>query len=365
MNITLQKITVRELITGYENNDEEGITGYNGLLNIRPKYQRNFVYSSSEQMAVIDTIFKGYPLNVMYWVKNSDNTYELLDGQQRTLSICSYFSGEFFVNINNQLKGYANLTSDEQERFLSYELMIYICTDGTESEKLEWFRIINIAGKELTQQEIRNAIFCGEWVTEMKKKFSKRGCPALLIGKDYIKGEADRQAIMERVLQWISNNKVDEYMALHHHDTTSDTEWQYFQNVINWVKVLFPTIRKEMRYVDWGTLYNNYHNKSFKASELETQIKTLMLDDDVTRKSGIYPYLITGEERNLSIRTFSERLKREAYERQKGICPHCNNHFEFDEMHGDHITPWRAGGRTVAENCQMLCADCNRRKGGI
>lgn len=363
MNIELHKIKVSDLINGFENNEEEGVVGYGGLLNIRPKYQREFVYNENQQKAVIDTVFNNYPLNVMYWVKSADGTFELLDGQQRTLSICNYYSGDFFTIVDGDLKGFCNLTSDQKQRFLSYELMVYVCTDGTESERLDWFRIINIAGVELTNQEIRNAVYSGKWVTAMKRKFSKTTCVAYKLGQNYTKGNPLRQELLEQALKWISDGgNIDEYMLQHQHDETADMEWQYFQSVINWVKVIFPKTRKEMKKVDWGLLYNHYKDNTFSATELEKRVKSLMLDDDVTRKEGIYTYLITGDERHLSIRAFTDTMRSEAYERQNGICPWCHNHFELSEMEADHITPWSKGGRTTADNCQMLCRTCNRKK---
>lgn len=364
MKISLKNITIRDLVDGFENNEEEGVVGYGGRLNIRPKYQREFVYDDKKKLAVIDTVFKDYPLNVMYWVAKDDGTFELLDGQQRTLSICSYYVGEFFYKLNGNLKAFENLTADERERFLNYSLTVYVCSEGTDSERIEWFRTINIAGVELNNQEILNAVYAGEWLTAAKRKFSKTGCVAYKLGHDYVSGTPIRQDYLQTVLRWMSDGKVEEYMSAHQHDANADQEWQYFQMVINWVKTLFPHYRKEMKSVEWGTLYNRYKDKQFSATELEARVSQLMMDDDVTKKSGIYTYLITGEERYLNIRAFTPNMKREAYERQKGICPDCHQHFELDEMEGDHLKPWHLGGKTTADNCQMLCRDCNRRKSG-
>lgn len=364
MKIDLKSIKIRDLVDGFVNNEEEGVVGYGGRLNIRPKYQREFVYDNKQQVAVIDTIFKRYPLNVMYWVENEDGTFELLDGQQRTLSICTFFVGALIITLNDNLKTFDNLTPDERERFLDYELTVYVCSEGTESERIAWFKTINIAGEELTNQEILNAVYSGEWVTAAKRKFSKTQCVAWKLAKEYMTGSPIRQDYLQTVLRWISGGKVEEYMSTHQHDANADREWQYFQMVISWVKALFPHYRKEMKGVDWGTLYNEYKEAIFSATELEARVKQLMMDDDVTKKSGIYPYLITGEERYLNIRAFTDNMKRETYERQGGICPDCGKHFEIDEMEGDHLVPWHLGGKTTADNCQMLCRDCNRRKSG-
>jgi hypothetical protein len=366
MKISPKTILISELINGFEDNEEEGVVGFGGKLNIRPQYQREFVYSPKQQEEVINSIFKGFPLNVMYWVKNDDGTYELLDGQQRTLSICSYAEGEFFVNFNGTPKAFPNLSENQAEQFLNYPLQVYICENGTDDEKLDWFEIINIAGEKLTKQELRNAAFPGPWLSAAKRKFSKSNCVAYKLGQDYVPGNPIRQEILEKVLYWITNGGGDEelkkYMAAHQHDSNADAEWQYFQMVVSWIRMLFPKYRREMKGLDWGLFYNRFKNNTYSATALEDNIKRLMMDDDVTSKKGIYEYVLSGDERKLNIRSFTDNMKREAYERQNGICPKCGNHFEITEMQGDHITPWSQGGKTVAENCQMLCADCNRRK---
>ncbi len=362
MKITLHTIPIREIVEGFENNDEQGVVGYGGRLNIRPAYQREFVYNDKQQREVINSIFKGFPLNVMYWVKSGVDTYELLDGQQRTLSICSFWSGDFFVDLDGTTKGFDNLTASQMKQLLDYPLQVYICEDGTDQEQLDWFRIINIAGERLTQQELRNAVYTGPWITSAKKRFSKTGCVAYKLAEKYMNGSPIRQDYLERVLSWISNNDIETYMAKHQHDANDDREWQYFQLVINWVNVNFTVYRKEMKGIDWGVLYNRFKDNYYNATQLEERIKQLMMDDDVTNKKGIYDYVLSGDERKLNIRAFTPRMKREAYERQQGICPHCKQHFQLEEMEGDHIIPWSQGGRTTADNCQMLCRQCNRTK---
>ncbi len=361
MKIDLHSVTIGELVAGYSDNEENGVVGFGGKLNIRPPYQREFVYDEKEKMAVMDTVWKGFPLNVMYWVKNGNGGFELLDGQQRTLSICKYVAGEYFMNFDGQLKGWHNLKPEERERICDYSLQIYIC-EGTSEEQLNWFRIINIAGEKLTDQELLNAIYSGSWVTHAKSRFSKTGCVAYRLAEKYMNGNPIRQTYLETVLKWISNGKIQEYMAEHQHDENSDELWQYFQEVIAWVQRLFPEYYREMKGVDWGSLYNRYKDNFYKASELQTQIARLMEDVDVSNKKGIFAYLLGGDERNLSIRAFDSRMRREAFQRQQGICPICGGAFEIAQMEADHITPWSVGGRTVAENCQMLCRDCNRHK---
>lgn len=359
MKIELCEIPIRDVVSGYIDNDEEGVRGYNNRLDIRPKYQREFVYDEKKRNAVIETINNGFPLNVMYWCKNDDGSYEILDGQQRTISFCQYVNGDF--SLNN--RAFHNLTREEQEKILDYKLMIYIC-EGSEKEKLDWFKIINIAGEQLTPQELRNAIYTGSWLSDAKLKFSKTNCAAYLLAKEYIVGSPIRQEILETALKWINKGNPEGYMSAHQHDPNANELWTYFRNVIEWAKDTFTTYRSQMKGIDWGFLYDNFHTKTLDTNKLEEEIAELMMDEDVTNKKGIYSYVLTRDERYLNIRAFSENQKREAYERQNGICANCGVHFEIDEMEADHITPWHLGGKTTSENCQMLCRDCNRRKSG-
>ena len=364
MKIDLHKIPIREVVAGYVDSAENGVIGYGGQLNIRPAFQREFIYKEKERNEVIRTIKKKFPLNVMYWVKSVDGTFELLDGQQRTISFCQYVSGDFSVDH----RGFANLTKTEQEEILNYSLMIYIC-EGTDKEKLDWFKIINIASMELTAQELRNAIYTGEWLMEAKKYFSKPQCPATKIAGEYLTGPANRQKDLETALKWISSRddiEIEDYMSKHQHDTNCNELWLYFQAVISWVKVTFPTYRgKLMKGLEWGIYYNKYGTNAYDPKKLETRIVELLDDDDVSNQKGIYEYLLDGQEKHLNIRAFSEKMARTAYERQKGICPKCKKHFEIEQMQADHIKPWSKGGKTAAENCHMLCADCNRKKSNI
>ena len=363
MEIKLYEIPVKDVVKGFVDDAENGVVGYDGKLDIRPPFQREFIYDEKERNAVIDTINKNFPLNVMYWCKNSDGKFELLDGQQRTVSICQYVNGDFSFNQ----RYFNNLTQTEKDIILNYKLMIYIC-EGTDKEKLDWFKTINIAGEKLEDQELRNAMYTGSWLYDAKRHFSKTGCPAYQIGEKFINGSTIRQKYLETALKWISNKydcEIEDYMATHQHDEDSNELWVYYQNIINWINTLFPNYRKEMKGIDWGILYNKYKDNSYNSDKMEEQIKSLMMDDDVTKKSGIYIYLLSGEQKYLSIRTFTDNQKHEAYERQEGICPNCKNHFEINEMEADHITPWHAGGKTTSDNCQMLCRECNRRKSGI
>ena len=376
MKIKLKEVTVAELFDGYKDNDENGVVGYGGKLNIRPAYQREFVYDEKKKKAVIDTVWKGFPLNTMYWVKTGSDTYEVLDGQQRTLSICRFLApGGFSVKINGESLYAHNIKKRDPEgyqRILDYKLMVYEC-EGTNAEKLEWFKVINIAGEPLKAQELRNAIYTGPWLSDAKRHFSKKGCAAYNLGKDYVSGAVDRQEFLEKAIQWIAYRDgvtIDDYMAIHQNDPDAQELWLYYQDVIRWVSSRFINTRKEMKSVDWGLLYRDYHDVQINPNDIEKRIAELMIDDDVTKKAGIYPYILTGEEKHLSIRAFSEKQKREAYEKQGGICPFCEHDgvtgkvWMLEEMEADHITPWHDGGKTITANCQMLCKAHNRTKSG-
>jgi len=360
MDILLKEILVRDLTSGYEDNEEDGVIGYNGLLDIRPPYQREFIYKEKQREGVINTINKNFPLNVMYWAVKENETYEVIDGQQRTISICQYVEGEFALNG----KYFHNLQKDEKEKILDYKLMIYLCK-GSDSEKLEWFRTINIAGEKLTEQELRNAVYSGSWVSDAKRFFSKTGCVAYGLGGDYLVGAPIRQDYLETTIKWISLDNIENYMAKHQEEPDANELWLYFQSVINWVKTIFPKYRKEMKGIQWGDLYNQHHSKKLDSKKLEENISSLMMDDDVTNKKGIYEYVLNGKEKHLNIRIFTDNQKRESYERQKGVCVICKKNFELNEMEADHITPWHSGGKTSTDNCQMLCKEDNRRKSGI
>ncbi|MGM9818292.1 MAG: HNH endonuclease family protein [Paludibacteraceae bacterium] len=349
MKIELREISISELVSEYADNQENGVVAYGGKLDVRPPYQREFVYGDKERMAVIDTVMQGFPLNVMYWAVRDDGTYEIIDGQQRTISICQYVKGDFAY----MFRYFHNLTQDEQQKILDYKLMVYFC-EGTDSEKLKWFETINIAGKELTKQELRNAVYSGSWVSDAKRYFSKNGCVAYQIGGKYLNGSAIRQEYLETAIAWLSKGNIEVYMSEHQHDKNALALWQYFQSVITWVEGTFVHTSERQRImkgVDWGELYDVYHAQVIDTKAIEDEIRRLILDDDVTNKKGIFAYVLTRKEKHLNIRAFSEAQKLAAYECQQGVCAECGGHFELSQMEADHITPWHAGGRTIADNC--------------
>ncbi|MEB2810956.1 HNH endonuclease family protein [Campylobacter upsaliensis] len=388
MQIDKTEIKIKELIAGYTRDEESSqIVAYadsSGVarLNIRPKYQREFVYKEAQRNAVIDTILKGFPLNIMYWVKNVDSSaeceYEVLDGQQRTISICEYVKGSFSIQWNDKSQYFHTLSKDLQEKFLDYKLNVYVC-QGSESEKLEWFKTINIAGETLTSQELRNAVYASVWLSDAKRRFSKEKGVAVLKGAKYLNGSALRQEFLESAIAWKVDSRKDEkiceYMAKNARDSkNADELWEYFAKVIDWVEMKFEKYRKEMKGLEWGLFYNTYKDKPLDAKELESKIAELMQDDEVGSKKGVYPYLLSGDEKHLSLRAFSESVKRAVYEKQGGVCansdghikgvkcPHENEKLELEQMEADHIIPWSKGGKTEKENCQMLCRECNRKK---
>jgi hypothetical protein len=360
MKIELRSITIAELAKNFKDDKEGGVTGYSGKLDIRPPYQREFVYKDKQRAAVIDTVLKGFPLNVMYWSVREDGTFEIIDGQQRTISICQYINGDFSVdNLYIQ-----NRPADQQQKINDYKLTVYLCS-GTDSERLDWFRTINIAGEKLTEQELRNAVYAGPWVSDAKRYFSRINCPAQGLAGDYMAGVPIRQEYFETVIDWISSGAIEQHMATHQFDKDAGELWNYFQEVMAWVQSSFTSYRSEMKGLPWGEYFNKHKTTALDSVNLEAQVAMLMEDDDVSNKRGIYAYLLTKDERHLNIRTFDIKQKREAYERQKGICVKCKKKFPLEEMEADHITPWSKKGKTVADNCQMLCKEDNRRKSNV
>src|ERR1017187_766719 len=271
MKIELKEITVRELTEGYKDHAINGVVGFGGKLDIRPPYQREFIYKDKQRDAVINTITKEFPLNVMYWSVREDGNFEVIDGQQRTISVCQYVIGDFsFKNLY-----FHNLQDDKQDQIMNYKLMVYLCS-GTESEKLEWFKTINIAGEKLTDQELRNAVYAGSWVSDAKRYFSKPGCAAYGLGSNYMTGSPIRQDYLETAIEWINNGNIEAYMATHQHDPNASALWRYFQDVIEWVKTTFTVYRKDMKGIEWGALYSKYKDVLYDTKKLEEQILKLI-----------------------------------------------------------------------------------------
>lgn len=385
MKIELKRIPVRDLVEDYENNDELGVRAYGGRLDVRPPYQREFVYKDKQRDAVIETLRREFPLNVLYWavIDHPDDDgveFEIIDGQQRTISICQYVEGDFSIPIDGHHLAFHNLQDDQTDQILDYELMVYLC-EGTDSEKLDWFRTINIAGEKLTEQELRNAVYHGPWVSAAKKYFSKNGCPAYAIASDYMSGSPIRQDYLETAIEWVNEGDVDGYMRDHQHEINANELWLYFKGVIDWVETTFPKKRPQMKTVMWGPLHNKYKSVSFDPANLEERVAALMVDLDVKNKRGIYEFLLGGEAdaKVINVRVFDEKTKLAAYGQQTAAaessgtsnCPLCaggsNNNasriYELAEMDADHVTAWSKGGASDLANCEMLCVPHNRSKG--
>ena len=305
----------------------------------------------------------------MYWADCGDgiHEYEVIDGQQRTISICQYITNQFsFAG-----RKFHNLESDEQARLTEYRLTVYLCS-GPPSDKLGWFKTINTAGEKLNSQELLNATFSGPWLSDAKRYFSRRGCPAQEIGGDYVSGKVNRQEFLETVLKWISRYisiedgrdiSIEDYMGEHQHNPHAKPLWGYFRSVIDWVEQTFTERRREMKGLDWGKLHHGHKDDTLDPQKIEARIQELLKDKDVQKKRGIYEYILTGDERHLNLRAFDSDMKRQVYENQGGRCRECDKEFPFSEVEADHITPWIKGGKTEESNCQVLCREHNRRKG--
>lgn len=377
MQIKTIKVRLEDLARNYVDNGEDGVFTYNdqndpqALLVCRPAYQREFVYNEKQEQSLIHSITHGFPIGTFYWAtipNDPDYKYEILDGQQRTISICRYIVDHSF-SLDN--KFFNNLTADEQKQILDYEITVNVCS-GTESEKLDWFKTINTYGERLTDQEMRNAIYSGSWLTDAKLYFSRSNGPAVQMSDKWINtGKVIRQDLLEKALKYIcyrdDYKDVEQYMAKHQQDKDAQDLWLYYQDILAWEKKLFPkTQSKLLVSQDWGKLYHEYNKNTYNPIDLQNDIDSLVLDDDVTSTSGIVPYVLSertvADQKHLNIRGFTRKQMLKKYQEQGGICPICNKHYEFKEMAGDHIVPWSAGGHTEYSNLQMLCKHDNEVK---
>lgn len=403
MRITKIQVPIRDLVAGYSNDEKTGqVLGYNGKLDIRPAYQREFVYDSKQQQAVMNSILNGFPLNTMYWVKRGDGTFEVLDGQQRTISICKFVKDKSFSvlvpSVSEMPLGFGALEQnmpDLASRILDYELDVYIC-EGSDSEKLAWFKVINTAGFVLTTQELRNATFAGPWLSSAKAYFSKpTGKGVAAADKDGSKaapllgGAYNRQEYLETALEWAADWEgqdnfadkdewtIEAYMRRHQGDSDASELWRYFSNVIEWVRSKFTNYRKDMKGLPWGIWYNQYTRSVLadniiakSATDIESELLRLIDDDELegTKIKDMYKYIIDGKVSHLTQRQFDKKTAMAVYEEQGHKCPRCQlegreKEYDFSEMEADHIEPWSKGGKTVKGNCQMLCKHHNGSKG--
>ena len=386
MRTSLKKYKVREIVDGFVYNEFEGkgIFGLSGKLTIQPEYQRNYIYADGKRdVAVIDSLLKGYPLGLLYFVKVNEKHLEVLDGQQRITSFGRFVTGKFAIKDKNGMQQYFDgLAKDQQELILDSELLVYEC-EGAESEIKEWFKTINTAGVPLTNQELLNAVYSGPFVTLCKEKFSNSQNSNTQKWGAYIAGSVARQDFLERALEWVSKgeDQIGDYMARHRNDTRISEIESYFTSVLDWVESVFPMVEGEMRGLDWGRLYEKYHLKAFDPAVVTATVNKLYGDPFVKNRKGIFEFVLDGctDTKLIDVRIFDEATKRSTYERQlieaklsgKSNCPLCavgneinkNKIWPISEMDADHISAWSKGGATVSSNCEILCKTHNRSKG--
>ena len=384
MKTTLKtEITIKEICNGFTYNELEGkgLFGLSGKLTIQPEYQRNYIYADGvKDVAVIDSIIKGYPLGILYFVKTGDDSYEVLDGQQRITSFGRYVIGKFAVKVNGMENYFTGLDEELQKKILNTKLLIYIC-EGTESEIKEWFKTINIAGVPLNEQELLNAIYSGKFVTAAKKEFSNSQNSNIQKWSAYIKGDVKRQDFLSCALNWVSKGNKESYMSEHRNSEDISELKNYFTSVIDWVSSVFKTVEREMCGQKWGELYEKYYTTPYNPDDIDKKVKELYADGAVKNRGGIFEYVLGGcvDTKLLNIRIFEDRDKRIVYDKQtkeaeeKGIsnCPFCAisdtpnkiKIWKLAEMDADHVSAWSKGGATDISNCQMLCRPHNIAKG--
>ena len=385
MKTTLRtEITVKDICEGFVYNEYEGkgLFGLAGKLTIQPEYQRNYIYADGKKdVAVIDSHLKGYPLGLIYFNKVSENELEVLDGQQRITSFCRFVNDNFAIlDENDKYQIFSSLPKDKQEIILNARMLIYEC-EGTESEIKEWFKTVNIAGVPLNEQELLNAVYSGPFVTLAKAEFSNSQNANVQKWSAYIRGAVNRQDFLAVALDWVSRGQVGDYMSKHRYETNINELKTYFNGVIDWVSAVFDDVEKEMKGLEWGRLYETYHNKAYDPKEVSRKVHELYADPFVSNKKGIFEYILGGcqDVRLLTVRVFDEATKKSVYATQtakatetgESNCPLCalghdanrTKIWKLAEMDDDHVTAWSKGGSSDAKNCQMLCKTHNQAKG--
>lgn len=377
-------LTVKDINEGFVYNEYEGkgLFGWNGKLTIQPEYQRNYIYADGKKdVAVIESLLKGYPLGLLYFVKTGEDNYEVLDGQQRITSFGRYITNKFAIKDENGMEQYFDgLAEDKKSKILNAPLTIYIC-EGEETEIKEWFKTINIVGVPLNNQELLNSIYSGPFVTKAREEFSNTRNSNIQKWSAYIKGDVNRQDFLQTALDWVSKGNIDNYMSLNRYNETIDELKSYFNSVIDWASSVFKDVKLEMRGLEWGRLYETYHKNSYNPEEISIKLNKLYDDYAVTDKKGICEYVLGGciDTRLINIRIFSDEIKRQKYaiqtteaiEKNISNCPLCaigndtnkTKIWSQREMEADHVTAWSNGGATDIDNCQMLCITHNRAKG--
>lgn len=378
------ELTIKDIVDGFVYNELEGkgLFGWGGKLTIQPEYQRNYIYADGKRdVAVIDSILKGYPIGLLYFVDNGNDKYEVLDGQQRITSIGRYITGKFAIIDENDIPNYfSGLAQEQKDKILNTKLTIYTCK-GTETEIKQWFKTINITGVPLNNQELLNAIYSGPFITKAKSVFSNSANANITKWSAYVKGVANRQEILEVALNWVSKNNIEDYMSSHRNNNEIDELETYFNSVIDWVSGVFKDVKPEMRGLEWGKLYELYHNNPYNPDSISEKVNDLYSDESVKNKKGIFEYVLGGEvdTKLLEIRLFEDSVKKTKYNQQtteaeatgKSNCPLCaigNNSnktkiWKYSEMDADHVSAWSRGGSTDISNCEMLCRTHNQAKG--
>lgn len=377
--------TVGDVCKGFvfDRNEGKGLFGLDGQLIIQPEYQRNYIYGGTgKDVAVVESLLKGYPLGLIYFVKNTDGMYEVLDGQQRITSFARFVnqSWQFAVEIDGKKHYFSSLDDDKKKLITEAPLTIYVC-EGEPSEIQAWFETINIAGVRLVEQELRNAAYHGPFVTKAREVFSNTGNANMNRWQTYVKGDPKRQAILETALEWVSDGNIDDYMAQHRYDADIDELKNHFDTVIDWVDSVFEYTGSEMCGREWGRLYREYHKNAYSKDKVAERVNALLDDSQVTDKKGIFEYVLGGEKdsRLLNVRVFDKKTIKAVYRKQtaeaeaRGVsnCPLCamghdanaKRIYRESEMDADHVTAWSKGGATDEANCQMLCKTHNRAKG--
>ena len=376
--------TVADICDGFVYNELEGkgLFGMGGQLTIQPEYQRNYIYADGKKdVAVIDSVLKGYPLGVIYFNRTVDGRFEVLDGQQRITSLGRFFNGKLGIKDENGLpQSIGSLPKEKREMFLNTKLLIYEC-EGTETEIKEWFKTINIAGIPLNHQELLNAVYSGPFVTAAKEVFSNSQSAKVQMWSAYVAGVVNRQDFLAIALDWVSRGRAEEHMKDHRFSSDISELTTYFNSVIDWIRGTFPVVENEMRGLPWGELYEKYHHTPYNPAYMKQRVMELYADPYVKNRKGVYEFLLGGETdtKLLDIRIFDEATKKIVYTRQTEVakqhdtsnCPYCSIGHDVNakkiwkqtEMEADHVAAWSKGGATTIDNCQMLCKHHNRAKG--
>ena len=387
METTLKTdITVKDICAGFVYNELEGkgLFGLSGRLTIQPEYQRNYIYASDggkKEVAVVDSILKGYPIGLIYFNRISEDNLEVLDGQQRITSVGRFVTDKFAIkDADGNEQYFSGMAKDKRTRILETKLLIYEC-EGTESEIKEWFRTINIAGVPLNEQELLNAVYSGPFVTLGKEEFSNSQNANIQKWSAYIKGSANRQDFLACALEWVSKGNIGEYMSRHRFDKNINELKNYFNTVLDWVSTVFTDVESEMRGLEWGRLYETYHARAYNPAQVSAEVQRLYGDPYVKNRRGVFEFVLGGstDTKLLDVRVFDEATKKSVYAAQtkkaedkgESNCPLCamghdanrNKIWKLADMDADHVTAWSKGGATTTKNCQMLCKSHNRAKG--